>query len=631
MCTEDRKEVILLYKYSIVACARWETQYISEWITYYDYIGFDHIYLYCNDDDPRELQAQVQATPTTREDLVSFTHFHGQGRQVEMYLDAMARVRRESEWVAFLDIDEFLALPGSNSIHTFMQDFSSIADSVHFNWRMFGNNGFVTRPSGNVLRLYTKCAAGLDVHTKHLTRARFLSDDKLRSSSFPFWHGLADPEWSHLRRVNVLGADISSLMVNNLDAANFYLSNPNIKKCIEETAVINHYAFKSEEDFILREQRGIGGEFSGQITWKQQFDDGSFRQRLEQVNCAEETYLCNLSRANLPEIGNPVLLDESTGMAVRRLRVQHPLWTADLLLDGNGRLQHATHGTTGNYQLTDDVLHAKWDTYPADIFIRKEKIFVHVGLVRDGTINMESHQIADLGTTQLPVAAVVLQIPETDYLVEVRPGSSDVAVFRAIYIENEYAEPFLEAPVRTVFDLGANIGLATVYFALRFPEAQIIAVEPEMMNFCLLRRNTRSCPNVVPVHAAVWSSDTSLRLHTTDSSGNNLGDWGCQTEATTDQGNVTATSITSLIERYDVKQIDLLKIDIEGAELDLFSSNVDTWLRITRCIVIETHERFRAGSDSIVTKQLAADFIELEPSGEHRIFMRRNQLTDFTE
>ncbi len=43
------------YKFSIAACARWETKNISEWIAYHRAIGFEHIYLYCNDNDPAEL------------------------------------------------------------------------------------------------------------------------------------------------------------------------------------------------------------------------------------------------------------------------------------------------------------------------------------------------------------------------------------------------------------------------------------------------------------------------------------------------------------------------------------------------------------------------------------------------
>lgn len=66
---------------SMVACARWETQYILEWITYHRSIGFDHLYLYCNDDDPTALYEKVMPFTVGENPFVTFIHYNYTGLQ----------------------------------------------------------------------------------------------------------------------------------------------------------------------------------------------------------------------------------------------------------------------------------------------------------------------------------------------------------------------------------------------------------------------------------------------------------------------------------------------------------------------------------------------------------------------
>ncbi len=614
-----------MFEFSIVACARWETAYISEWLQYYDFIGFNHVYLYCNDDDPNAFADQVFATELSQKNFVSFRHFSGQGQQRVMYLDAMTRARRESEWVAFLDIDEFLVLRGLNSVAAFMKQYAPTADSVHFNWLNFGTSGFVSRPRGSVLRQYTQRESILSVNTKHLTRSAVLTDARLRSGGLPFWHGLSNPVWSDVRRVNVVGIDASSRLADHSEIARQYLDDPVTMDSIMRKAVVNHYALKSEEDFLLRAARGTGGEFSGQSAWKRHHDDGSFRGVLERMNGVEDTYLRDLSKASCPEPRDPAPLPGLPGQGPCRVRVRHRLWTDDLLLGEDGRARHASHGTLGDYYLSGDVLHVRWGTYPADLFTRQGGIFTQVPANLDNTVNMRTAQVAKLDTEKAEISAVVIELPESACLVAIRPGSSDVDVYKAVFLEQKYQNPEIIHDVGTVFDLGANIGLTTVYFAQKYPKARIIAVEPDIANFRLLQRNTMTYSNVVAVNSAVWPDDTMVRLRRTDPSGQALGEWGYQTEAVApgELADVTATSMSTLMKRYDVQTIDLLKMDIEGAELDVFGADTDGWLSLTRYIVIETHERFRAGADQAVTCKMLSGFHEQEKSGNNRIFVSR--------
>src|SRR5579883_1485462 len=69
-----------------------------------------------------------------------------------------------------------------------------------------------------------------------------------------------------------------------------------------------------------------------------------------------------------------------------------------------------------------------------------------------------------------------------------RHRSSDLACLQKVLFKQEYRLPFDLAP-RVIVDAGANIGAASLYFATRFPEATILALEPEQSNFQLLRKN----------------------------------------------------------------------------------------------------------------------------------------------
>jgi FkbM family methyltransferase len=333
------------------------------------------------------------------------------------------------------------------------------------------------------------------------------------------------------------------------------------------------------------------------------------------------------------ELGAGALINEKDRQADKlgpsdpttTLPVVHHQWKSDLILGSNGRVRHGGHGSLGSYYRRLGVLHVVWDDWSPDLFLERDGRFMSVALPATRSLGLREPLTATIGGRQVQVDAVALRLPGSETAVEVRPASSDVDVFGAVFLAREYARPEL-GDVRTILDLGANTGMASVFYAERHPEARIIAVEPDAGNMLMLRRNVRGRPRVVPVHAAVWHEDTMLRLRTTDASGERLPDWGFQTrvEGAPGDRDVQALSIPTLMRRHGLQSIDLLKVDIEGAEYELFSGASDVWLSLTRCIVVETHERFKPGSDGAVTDRLAHDFEELTPSGENRIFMRRS-------
>ena len=177
------------------------------------------------------------------------------------------------------------------------------------------------------------------------------------------------------------------------------------------------------------------------------------------------------------------------------------------------------------------------------------------------------------------------QVPGIEHPVTIRLRTSDHRVFGDIFQRHEYL--FDPPPPETIVDAGANIGLASVYFANRWPHARIIAVEPDPENFEILQENVKFYHNIIPVQAAVWKKNARLNLF--DPGG---GSWAMQTKVASD-GCVEGLTIPEIMRRFDLTRIDILKMDIEGAEKEVFKHH-EEWISHVGSIAIETHDRFHA-------------------------------------
>jgi FkbM family methyltransferase len=197
----------------------------------------------------------------------------------------------------------------------------------------------------------------------------------------------------------------------------------------------------------------------------------------------------------------------------------------------------------------------------------------------------------------------------------VRRSDSDITVLWAIFGDRE-CEVSLDRPPRFIVDGGAYVGYSSAFFAERYPDARVVAVEPEPENYELLLRNCRPYPNVQPLRAGLWSSDSALAIH-------NPGEksWGFRVSqaAGPAAGTVAGITIPRLLERYGASEIDILKLDIEGAEEALFSGDCSSWLLRVRAIVVETHGEVCA---AVVRKAMQAARFHESRKGEKLVFTR---------
>jgi FkbM family methyltransferase len=182
------------------------------------------------------------------------------------------------------------------------------------------------------------------------------------------------------------------------------------------------------------------------------------------------------------------------------------------------------------------------------------------------------------------------QLRETGRPFHVRLGTSDLRVLEQVFARQEYSLPKSVKP-RTIIDAGANIGCATIFFANRYPDARIIAIEPDPSNFEVLQSNCAGLPNVTPVAAAVWSHPATLTFVNP-----NCGKWAVSMkERGSDGAAVRGVTIAQLIEEFSLDRIDVLKMDIEGGEKEVFSAPDLSWLDKVGMLAIELHDFVRPG------------------------------------
>ncbi len=177
-----------------------------------------------------------------------------------------------------------------------------------------------------------------------------------------------------------------------------------------------------------------------------------------------------------------------------------------------------------------------------------------------------------------------------------RVPSSDVPTYKKIFVDQEY--DFLMAPPpKAIIDAGANIGLASIYFANKYPDAKVVAIEPEQSNFELLQKNVAPYSNIVPLQAALWNANEEINLIDPG-----LGKWGFMT-ATKDapenlkgdtRHTVRAMTVDRVMSEFKLDKIDVLKVDIEGAEREVFR-DTSAWIGKVDSIIIELHEHMKAG------------------------------------
>lgn len=204
----------------------------------------------------------------------------------------------------------------------------------------------------------------------------------------------------------------------------------------------------------------------------------------------------------------------------------------------------------------------------------------------------------------------------------IRKGTSDINVFSEIFLFKDYSYDLPFQP-KTIVDAGANVGYSSLWFHYLYPKSYIVAIEPEKSNFEILKKNIDHL-NIYAINKGLWYKNTKLQI--INQEGSKYGFITREIEGESKDGIETCTG-EDMINYFQSKgftEIDIFKIDIEGAEKELFHENYDSWLKKTKIIIIELHERNRVGCEESFKNTIKKyNFDLLFEKGENLVYINK--------
>ncbi|PBB87880.1 MULTISPECIES: FkbM family methyltransferase [unclassified Mesorhizobium] len=219
----------------------------------------------------------------------------------------------------------------------------------------------------------------------------------------------------------------------------------------------------------------------------------------------------------------------------------------------------------------------------------------------------------------------------------VRPTDSDLFVISQVFGHCEYQigeagqnalnrlakEWRRKGFVPVIVDAGANVGYSSIFFSDKYPDALVMAVEPDRRAFEALISNCAESEQIVSVYGALWRHDGQVALVNTDRPS-----WA---RAVSEGQGVPSITLKSLLAKVPKAKLLILKMDIEGAEREV-TRDCGKLLRDAPCIIVEPHDFLFPGRGclSFVYASLTERSIDSLVSGENLIFIASELLTPKT-
>ncbi|MDF2232861.1 FkbM family methyltransferase [Albimonas sp. CAU 1670] len=187
--------------------------------------------------------------------------------------------------------------------------------------------------------------------------------------------------------------------------------------------------------------------------------------------------------------------------------------------------------------------------------------------------------------------------------VRLRARASDLRVYRKIVVQREYelspdradavdrrcARAHAAGRRPLIIDAGGNVGLFSLQAALRWPQADILCVEPHRGNLAMARRNCTGLRNVRFRDAALWSAPGRLQPEDIDAAEGAFAYRAVDEESPAGDVSAEAVTIDALLAERPDAELVMIKMDIEGAEAEALTPEADFW-RHRPVILIEPHD-----------------------------------------
>jgi FkbM family methyltransferase len=201
-------------------------------------------------------------------------------------------------------------------------------------------------------------------------------------------------------------------------------------------------------------------------------------------------------------------------------------------------------------------------------------------------------------------------------------GAADTGVLSHFFYPGFRIRDTPEHPVRFIIDAGANIGDETLRFRHFHSEAFIVALEPEEGNHRMLLRNIGQDERVAVIQAGLWSHQCSLSVVAGEQNHNEA--FQVREAAASETGTISAVSVRSLMDRFGYADVDILKMDIEGAEYQVFSEYFESWIDRVKVFIFECPDHDHPGAAFRIFRALEGKPFDCYVQGECLVLIRRD-------
>jgi len=230
----------LANKYYVCICCiiKDENGYLEEWISYHRKIGVEHFYVYDNGSSiPIADTIESLGLPS----FVTVNTIKGKAKQVKAYGDCIKRYGKASQWIGFIDVDEFIVPKTAHGdLPAFLKDYEEYG-GLGVNWLIFGAAGHrkkTNRPQLESFTLRSEESFHVNRHIKSIVQPRFVKSSS-NAHSFTYKEG--------------------KFCVNeNFERIDASVYDNSVKKI-----QLNHYFCRSVEEFEEKMKRGIADTRKG--------------------------------------------------------------------------------------------------------------------------------------------------------------------------------------------------------------------------------------------------------------------------------------------------------------------------------------------------------------------------------
>lgn len=181
-----------------------------------------------------------------------------------------------------------------------------------------------------------------------------------------------------------------------------------------------------------------------------------------------------------------------------------------------------------------------------------------------------------------------LHLKGLKHSIKIRKNFIDKEVVGYVFADKYHLPPkdtqLSKTPV--ILDLGSNIGLTIVHLKQLYPDSIIYGYEMNTDNYLLAKHNTKFYKNIHLHNQAIWTENTTVSYNASSDF-----DAYSLKKNDTDSASIKiqSTTVLSIIKKYNLTEIDYVKMDIEGAEEDILNQEDLTWLQYVKAINIEMH------------------------------------------